>query len=156
MLTIRIPPEVAARVLDALVRAGDREVGGVLLGEHTGVNDFTVRAVTIHRRGGLAFFVRRLSEALHGLQTFFSETSYQFTRFNYLGEWHSHPLFPAEPSRQDDTSMRVIVQDAALGATFAVLLVLKLDRERRLTGSAHTYLPDGTKSRSNMKLEESQ
>lgn len=153
MLTIRLTADVVWRIKDALERAGEREIGGVLFAEHIGVDEFTIREVTIHRRGGIAFFVRRISEALQGLRGFFAKTANQYTRFNYLGEWHSHPLFAAEPSGQDDASMREIVEDENVGANFVVLLVLKLGHDGELTGGAHTYLPDGRKSRSILKLE---
>jgi len=115
------------------------------MAEHTGVNEFTVRDVTIHRRGTLASFVRHIAEAAAGLRHFFERTQRSYLRFNYLGEWHSHPLYSTQPSRQDDASMLEIVEDVAVGATFAVLLVVKLTSDGQLVGSAHTYLPDGRK-----------
>lgn len=152
MLTIALPPEIRVRVVDALVRARDREIGGVLMAEHTGVDFFTVREITIHRRDALASFVRHLQDAIGGIRMFFQRTGHEYARFNYLGEWHSHPLFSTEPSSKDDASMREIVLDAAVGANFVVLLVLKLESSSELTGTAHTYLPDGSKHRSMLSL----
>lgn len=152
MLTIALPPEIRQRIVAALAAAREREVGGVLMAEHTGANFFTVREITIHRRGALASFVRHLREAIGGIRLFFRTTGYEYTRFNYLGEWHSHPMFSTEPSSTDDASMREIVSDTAVGATFVVLLVLKLDSSMKLTGTAHTYLPDGSKHRSTLSL----
>src|SRR4051794_16164575 len=125
MLHILLTPDVAHRLVAALRRAGSREIGGVLMAEHTGVNEFAVRDATIHRRGTLASFVRHIAEAALGLRHFFERTQRSYTRFNYLGEWHSHPLYSTQPSGQDDASMREIVEDATVGATFAVLLVVK-------------------------------
>lgn len=152
MLTITLPPDVAQGIHSALRRAGDREIGGVLLAEHTGHNYFTVREVTIHRRGTFASFVRHIGDAIRGLRAFFQRTGEHYERFNYLGEWHSHPLFPPEPSSQDDFSMRQIVQDPDVGATFVVLLVLRLGTADAIVGTVHTYLPDGSKHRSTLVL----
>jgi hypothetical protein len=72
-------------------------------------------------------------------------TQHDYTRFNYIGEWHSHPSFTPVPSRCDDNSMREIVQDPKVGANFVVLLIVKLHDGKELQASVHTYLPDGTK-----------
>ncbi len=154
MLHILLTPDITHRLVAALRRTGSREIGGVLMGEHTGVNEFTVRDATIHRRGTLASFVRYIGEAALSLRHFFERTHRSYTRFNYLGEWHSHPLYSTQPSGQDDASMREIVEDATVGATFAVLLVLKLDSDGQLVGSAHTYLPDGSKRASTLSIED--
>lgn len=152
MLTLALTPEVQESIVAALERAQEREIGGVLMAEHTGNNHFTIRELTIHRRGAVASFVRHIGEAIRGIRRFFQRTGHEYTKFNYLGEWHSHPLFPAEPSLRDDTSMREIVEDPSVGATFVVLLVLKLGADGSLTGTAHTYLPDGSKHRSVLAL----
>ena len=77
-----------------------------------------------------------------------------YTRFNYLGEWHSHPLFSVQPSSKDHATMRELATDRSVGANFLVLLVFRLQGQR-LEGSAHTYLPDGSAHPSNLDLDES-
>lgn len=145
MLSLILPPEVAEIFLVSLQKAGRQEVGGILMGEHIGLNEFKVTHVTVHRRGGIASFVRCIEDAIGKLRLFFRQTEYNYQRFNYLGEWHSHPLFEPIPSRKDDVSMFEIVQDDSIGANFAVLLIVKLDSARQLVGTAHTYLPNGRK-----------
>lgn len=155
MLSISLPPEIVAHLTRALAAAGTRECGGVLMAEHCGHNHFTVRRVTIQRDGSISRFFRELRGAVVGLQRFFKETGENYTRFNYLGEWHSHPLFAAEPSATDHASMRQIIDNPSVGANFVVLLVLKLNDMGRLTGSAHTYLPGGIAHRSTLLIEQS-
>ena len=143
MLSLILPPEVVKIFLDALQKAGRHEIGGIMMGEHIGLNEFKVMHVTVHRRGGIASFVRCLEGAIGKLRLFFRQTEYDYQRFNYLGEWHSHPLFEPIPSIKDNESMFEIVQDDSVGANFAVLLILKLDSAGQLIGTAHTYMPDG-------------
>jgi len=150
MLHIHLPPESRDRLVAALKDAGPREVGGILMAEHTGVNEFTVRDLTVHRRGTWTSFVRSLTEAVLGLRTFFNRTQRAYTRYNYLGEWHSHPSFSTQPSNTDDASMRAIVGDPSVGATFVVLVVLRLGDAGVLAASAHTYLTDGSKHESQL------
>lgn len=153
MITLILPPEQHDLLLAALRKAGRREVGGILMGEHAGPNVFIVRKISVYRRGAFASFLRRVEDAIGSLQTFFRETDYDYARFNYIGEWHSHPSFEPCPSRTDDLSMLKIVQDETVGANFVVLLIAKLGAEGELVSTAHTYLPDGTRVSSRIKME---
>jgi integrative and conjugative element protein (TIGR02256 family) len=150
MLTLAIPREISQRLEDALSRAGRREVGGILMAEHAGVNQFVVREITVHRAGAVAAFVRRVEEALGRLKVFFDETNHDYSHYNYVGEWHSHPSFIPEPSSRDDRSMRQIVEDASVGANFAVLLIVRLADRAGMEATVHTYLPNGCKYRSTL------
>jgi len=146
MLTLILPPEQHELLLEVLWKAGQREVGGIIMGEHAGPNLFVVREITVHRSGAFASFVRRIEDAIGSLRAFFQDTGHDYTRFNYLGEWHSHPSFPPYPSSTDDLAMLQIVQDTEVGANFVVLLIAKLGSEGELVCTAHTYLPDGTRT----------
>lgn len=152
MLTLILPPDQASLILSELRKSGRREVGGIMMGEHVGPNQFVVREITVHRRGAIAYFVRHIEDAIGKLRVFFQNTSHDYLRFNYLGEWHSHPSFEPLPSSIDDLSMLQIVRDESVGANFVVLLIVKLDDRRRLVGTAHTYLPDGTRRRSEVEF----
>ena len=152
MLTLILPLEQAEILRTALTRAGHREIGGVLMGEHVGTNEFVVRELTVHRRGSFASFLRRIEDAMGQMREFFKRTGHDYRRYNYLGEWHSHPSFEPLPSSTDDASMLDIVQDADVGANFAVLLIVKLGRIQELVATAHVYLPVGTKSQANLLI----
>ncbi len=145
MLTLILPSEQHELLLATLRKAGRCEVGGILMGEHIGINLFVVREITVHRRGAFASFIRRIDDAIGGLRTFFRKTGHTYTQFNYIGEWHSHPSFEPYPSRTDDLSMLEIVQDETVGANFVVLLITKLGPEGGLVSTVHTYLPDGSR-----------
>lgn len=152
MLTLLLPPEQRELLLTALRKAGRRETGGILMGEHVGTNLFTVREMTVHRPGAFASFVRRIEDAIGTLHAFFKRTGHDYARFNYVGEWHSHPSFAPYPSRTDDLSMLQIVQDETVGANFVVLLIAKLGAEGDLVATAHTYHPDGTRRLSDLRF----
>ena len=152
MLTLLLPADLTERIMVALRKAGHREIGGILMAEHVGTNIFSVRDLTIHRRGTIASFVRRIEDAVGFLRAFFHRTNHDYTKFNYIGEWHSHPGFESEPSLKDDASMREIVGDATTGATFAVLLIVKLGLGEKLHTSVHAYLPNGDKIRATLQI----
>lgn len=105
------------------------------MGEHIAESTFRVRSVTVQRGGGtVASFVRLVEELLRPLWDFFDRTGHQYRRFNYLGEWHSHPLYALRPSANDVQAMRNIVEDPEVGATFAVLMTVKLSGDAQLAG----------------------
>jgi len=155
MLTLTLQPNVARQMVAALERAGQNEVGGVLMAEHVDVNQFTIAELTVHKRGALASFVRRIEDALGRLTSFFIRTNRDYRRFNYIGEWHSHPIFELEPSFKDDASMMEILLDPAVGARFVVLVLVKLDVRGFLLANAYLYLPDATRHRCGLTHEHS-
>lgn len=153
MLSLELPAELADRVSVALRKAGKREIGGIIMGEHVGPNEFIVRDLTIHSRGTFATFVRSIKTALSGLAQFRERTGHKHRQFNYLGEWHSHPLFALYPSGPDRDAMReIVVSPQMKDAQFVVLVIVKLGPEDRLQAKAFTYLPDGSEHTSEIHL----
>jgi hypothetical protein len=139
-MRLLVPQEIKARLVDALTQAGQREIGGILMGEHVGPETFRIKELTIQRKKGtFAAFVRIVSEILAPLRAFFDSTKYDYTRFNYLGEWHSHHSFALKPSGKDHTTMYEMVMDPHLGALFVVLLLVKLNDSGRLEGNVTVY-----------------
>jgi integrative and conjugative element protein (TIGR02256 family) len=153
MLLLSLPPDIQNQLTRGLLSAGRHECGGILMGEHVGENHFVVRRITLQRKGTFASFIRELSEALAGLRQFFIHTEKNYQRFNYLGEWHSHPSFVPEPSGKDHSTMLELITDPEGNATFLVLLIVKLNMAGALESSVHTYLPDGKCHRSTLQLE---
>ncbi len=123
------------------------------MGEHVGHNQFAVRTLTVQGGGTFASFVRGMRAALHAVKEFLQRSNHEYTRFNYLGEWHSHPSFSVQPSSTDHRAMLDIVTNPTVGANFVVLLIFKLTSLGVLEGSAHTYLPDGSVLTSELLLE---
>lgn len=142
MMQILLPDEAANKLTEALKKARNKEIGGILMGEHVSEGVFRVKDLTIQSHGGTsASFTRFLEENLSPLQNFFRETGYDFTRFNYLGEWHSHPTFALEPSGTDCNTIWEIVEDSIVGANFVVLMIVRLDDAAQLEGTVNVFLP---------------
>lgn len=140
MIDIVLPEAVAARLRRELRRAGDREIGGVLAGEDLGDGRFLVADLSVQRSGGgVAHFLRDPSVHRKFMRRFFARTGNDYARYNYLGEWHSHPRFPALPSGTDLRQMQALVEERGQQARFLVLLVVKLARGGEVEGSAHAF-----------------
>jgi [CysO sulfur-carrier protein]-S-L-cysteine hydrolase len=149
-----LPREVAGQLVDALERAGRREIGGILMAEHVSENIFRVKSLTIQRLGGtFATFLRAAKSIITPLLEFFHETNHNYTRFNYVGEWHSHPSFAPIPSVKDHRTMLEIIEDRHLGALFVVLMIAKLNSARELEGTVTAYKPGGIIFQADLVLE---
>jgi [CysO sulfur-carrier protein]-S-L-cysteine hydrolase len=142
-MQILIPPNITAQFLDGLTQAGQREIGGILMGEHISTDTFRVTKITVQRKGGtFARFVRIVGEILGPLREFFESTRHDYTRHNYMGEWHSHHSFALSPSDKDHATMYSMVTDKDLGAHFAVLLLVKLGQNCTLDATVTLYQPN--------------
>ena len=143
IMQLLLSPEIIQQLFDALQKAGKREVGGILMGEHIGPNTFRLNDITLQYKGGtFSTFIRLVEGILAPLLAFFDTNKHDYTRFNYLGEWHSHHSFALVPSRRDNTTMYNILLDPQLGAHFVLLLLVKLGSNGQLESSVTVYQPN--------------
>lgn len=142
-MRLRLPNDQTVVLRDALRRAGGKEVGGQIFGEQLAPSDFVATELTFQKRpGSLARFVVDLIQAARDAIRFFDRTEHRYARFNYIGEWHSHPSFEVRPSDVDLTAMRRLVRDPSFRGRFAVLMITRLDSDR-LTCGAWLFDPAG-------------
>jgi proteasome lid subunit RPN8/RPN11 len=139
-MQLLLTPKVVKRLQRELSRAGSREIGGLLLSEHVRDEIFRVIEITVQHTGGSHVgFMRYPQQHSEQLQSFFLRTGHDYTRFNYLGEWHSHPCFEPTPSTVDLHSMQAMVSDPAVGANFLVLMIVRLELNQGLEYSATVF-----------------
>ncbi|MBN5015448.1 JAB domain-containing protein similar to deubiquitination enzymes [Stenotrophomonas maltophilia] len=142
-MRIRIPAFVIEKLERELKTARGREIGGVLVAERLGGDEFLIAGLSVQHSGGSSvFFERDPAEHQAFLADFFHRTDHDYARFNYLGEWHSHPNVDAVPSVKDVLSMQEIVMDPAVNTPFAVLLIARRRLFRGLDLSATEFRPD--------------
>jgi len=138
---------VIQKIAKALRPALSKEIGGLLFGEHVEGDLFRLVDVSIQTSGGTrAHFVRDPAQHAAALEAFFKKTGYDYARFNYLGEWHSHPKFEVLPSSDDVATMRGIVSDPSVGANFAILMIIRLNRPKHIELSATSFDAGGAMS----------
>lgn len=138
-MKVEFPQLLRRKMAKALSQARRREIGGILMAEqikagHFRLVDFTVDEVT----GSAAHFVRSVDHHRSALSAFFDKTASDFARFNYLGEWHSHPNHLPIPSSTDIASMRNLVSGER-DIPFAMLLIVRAAWWRRLLMSATLF-----------------
>ncbi len=110
--------------------------------DHFRIVDFSVDDTT----GTAAHFVRSPKHHAEALNTFFRKTGSDFKRFNYLGEWHSHPSFPVRPSHEDLMSMRGLVEGER-DIDFSALIIVRLRCLLLLEAAAYMFIRNGACAR---------
>jgi integrative and conjugative element protein (TIGR02256 family) len=139
-MQLLLPSQLIQRLLSELKRAGNREIGGLLMGEHVRDEVFRVVDISVQRSGGdRACFIRHPKDHQKALKKFFARTGSDFTRFNFLGEWHSHPSFAPVPSTVDVETMQSMAADPSVGANFLILLIAKRDAADSFQASATAF-----------------
>jgi hypothetical protein len=142
-MQILIPSKIARQFIIALKRSGNREIGGILMGEHVDEGIFRIVEITIQMRGGtFSSFVRHVKDFTEPLRSFFCRTKHEYIQFNYLGEWHSHHSFALIPSSTDAETMYDIVTDPESNVNFVILLLVRTNSSGVLESTATIYLPE--------------
>lgn len=140
MIRISLPNDQRDKLRTSLKRAGKREIGGILMGEQISPDNFRIVDLSVDATTGTAaHFVRSPEHHTAALEAFYERTGSNFQRFNYLGEWHSHPSFPARPSPEDVASMQSLV-DGERDINFASLIIVKLKYLVMIEASAYMFV----------------
>lgn len=139
MIDIILSCRCARKLKKELRLAGANEIGGVMAGEHLADGKFLVKELSVQRDGTTASFARDPVKHRKFMRRFHLLTGHNTERYNYLGEWHSHPSFLALPSPPDLRTMQAEIEDRDQTASFLVLLVIKLGRDGGLIGSTHAF-----------------
>ena len=139
MIEVILSAKCARKLKRELRAAGRNEIGGVLAAEQIGDGKFLVKALSVQRDGTPTSFVRDPVQHRKFMRRFHLRTGNQPQRFNYLGEWHSHPSFLALPSAPDLREMYAEIADPEQTASFLVLMIVKLGKDAGLIGSAHAF-----------------
>ncbi|WP_159091532.1 Mov34/MPN/PAD-1 family protein [Aminobacter sp. MSH1] len=139
-MKLLLPDDIASRLNIALAKAKRQEIGGLVVGEHVMDETFRIVDISIQTSHGTRTHFER-DPILHEkfLREFFRRTGENYERYNYLGEWHSHPSFDPLPSTDDVRTMRSIVSDPDVGVNFAVLLIVRRTSPKKLALSATAF-----------------
>lgn len=128
MIEIVLNKRCVNKLRRELRRAGSNEIGGILAGQNIGDGRFLVLDLSVQRDGSFSHFRRSSPKHHRFMRQFFDHTGHDYQRFNYLGEWHSHPSFPALPSKTDFSQMQKLIEERDQNAQFLVLLVVKMPK----------------------------
>lgn len=139
-MQIVLPNSVLKKLRLYMLKAGKREIGGMLMGEDLGEQAFRIVDFSVDvKRGTTSSFFRDSDEHDLALQKFYEETGSDYKRFNYLGEWHTHPSFSVDPSINDINAMQGIVNGDE-NVDFAFLFISRLRWFWQFECSAYLFI----------------
>lgn len=141
MIDVVLNSRCVRKLKRELRAAGSNEIGGVLAAEQVGDGRFLVVDLSVQCNGTHSHFERDPVQHREFIRRFHERMGHKPERFNYLGEWHSHPAYPATPSDADFRQMQNLVEDAEQKSTFLVLVIVKLGLDEELQGSAYGFRP---------------
>ena len=137
--------EVLNRWRSQLIRAGKKEIGGILFAEQLSVGEFRIIEATCQNSrflGSNTTFMRKGKIARKQVKVLHNKYGGDPKKFNYFGEWHSHPSFPPIPSERDRATMCELIEEQDGAANFLVLLIIKY-KSSELQLFAEAYLASG-------------
>lgn len=124
-MKVELTKDVRERMMSCLAKAKRREIGGILMAEQLEPGDFRIVDFSLDDfTGSAAHFVRSPEYHRAALDAFFARTGNDYARYNYLGEWHSHPNHGPFPSSTDILSMQDLLNEEH-SIPFAILLIVK-------------------------------
>ena len=156
MMKIRLPKNLAKRWHKALTDAGSKEIGGVIFAEQLIPGDFRIVDFTLQKiwGGTPTSFRRNGSDARRQVLELHEAFGNEPNRFNYFGEWHSHPNAPPIPSLQDELTMRQLLAEQGDAVNFLVLIIAKLIQQNQLGLEPVAYLSSGQKIACEINVED--
>jgi integrative and conjugative element protein (TIGR02256 family) len=141
-MRVELTKDVRKRMMLCLVKAKRREIGGILMAEQINPGEFLIVDFSLDDiTGSAAHFVRSPDYHRAALEDFFARTGNDYARYNYLGEWHSHPNHDPFPSTTDILSMYDLLNEEC-SISFAILLIVKRGWWRKFLCSA-TFFRQG-------------
>jgi proteasome lid subunit RPN8/RPN11 len=153
-MRLHIRKELTATLRERLIQAGYKEIGGQLFGEQLSPSIFQVSEITFQKQQGtIVRFVVDLVQAARDAMRFFERTEHQYSRFNYLGEWHSHPSYAVLPSITDISAMENLVSDPDFAGNFAILIIAK-NTNAGLSIGAWLFDPSGENKPIDLGIEQ--
>jgi len=124
-MKVELMKDVRSRMLLSLKKAKRREIGGILMAEQVKPGEFRIVDFSLDDcTGSSDQFVRSPEHHRVALNAFFSRTGNDYSHYNYLGEWHSHPNHALFPSTTDILSMEELLEEED-SIPFAILLIVK-------------------------------
>ncbi|MCE5346025.1 MAG: Mov34/MPN/PAD-1 family protein [Bacteroidales bacterium] len=136
-ISISLDDNSKEKIVEALKRYSPNEIGGILIGNKVSEDYIIVNDVSISNESGLFNFASFIRDTVKA-QKLLNEHYKNSTGF-YVGEWHSHPSFSLNPSGKDIITMKGIIQDKNYNASFAILIIVKLNLEKELESKGFLF-----------------
>ncbi len=140
-MKIVIPKKMCIKLKKELNRMGFYETRGSFFAERVNDDLFVINDIYFSRKQGTVSFIQMIiGSDYHRFQNIYHKKhKFEYKKFNFIGDWHSHPSFSCNPSRYDVKEAKDDLEHS--NANFIVQCILKLINNN-LTGNAYVYYRD--------------
>lgn len=150
-MKIIVPKEIANKILSTILEAGSIETKGALFARYVSLDCYEIEDVYISKVKGTNFFSNLIIN--HSYRKFekqyYKRVKYDYKNHNYIGDWHSHPLFECSPSSYDISEAFDELNNS--NANFLIQLILKSEAGA-LKGNCFLYKRDGIKEKCDLLI----
>ena len=129
-MKVFVPKEISNKIFLAVKKSGLNEIKGALFAEKKDDNCFQIEDVYIGNEIGTTVFSRLTVNARYKTfkRKYFKKHNKDYINHNYIGDWHSHPLFKCVPSDYDKKELIDELKNS--NALFLIQVILKIENER--------------------------
>lgn len=150
-MRIIVPKEVTNKILPTILEAGSLETKGALFARYVSLDCYEIEDVYISKIKGTNFFSNLIIN--HSYRKFekryYKKFKYDYENHNYIGDWHSHPLFECNPSSYDISEAFDELNNS--NANFLIQLILKSE-DGVLKGNCFLYKRGGVKEKCDLVI----
>ncbi len=151
-MEIIIPKEITLRLIKQISKYSPLETKGALFAEDLGNDTFKIDEVYLEPKPGTTTFVKLYinHEYVTFQKNYHKLRNNNFSKYNYIGDWHSHPLFECYPSSYDVSEVEKDMKQS--NAIFLVQLILKVFNGK-LVGNAFYYSHEKSAKRIKLTIQ---
>lgn len=134
-MKIIVPKEISNKLIEVIVQHNPYEIKGSFYAEQIKENFFIIDDVYVSEISGNRFFSNLIVNARYKKfeRDYYSKKNFIYTKYNYIGDWHSHPSYECIPSDYDRKEIRKEFRNS--NANFLVQFIFKVIDEK-LIGNA--------------------
>lgn len=138
IITIIIPKRLRILIHSYVKKYSPNETKGALFAKKINDETFEVEDVYLEPNIGTFSFVKLYNNKMYRrfCKQYFDKHKGEYHLHNYIGDWHSHPLFSCNPSYYDIQEVERDLEKS--NAKFLIQIILK-DENNKLIGNAFYY-----------------
>lgn len=152
-MKIIVPKEIANKIFIAMNKAGIKETKGALFARFISRNCYEIEDVFISKVKGTNVFSNLIVNYSYRKfeKQYFKNHNYDYRNHNYIGDWHSHPLFECNPSNYDVDEAFDELNNS--NANFLIQLIVKINNHM-LVGNCFLYKRGNIKEKCELAIEQ--
>lgn len=129
-MKIIVPKEISERIYKQVDKNGVNETKGALFAEQTGNEEFLIEDVYMSKTKGNTVFSNLINNCAYKRfeKKYFKKHSFDYEKHNYIGDWHSHPLYECVPSNFDKKELMEELSKS--NAIFLIQVILKIENKQ--------------------------